>query len=212
MTKSRISISILAIVLSFAVVIGCRRAGTWLVKENIPRHSDAMILLMGSLSERVLQSADLFLAGKADRLIIVEENMGEYYQLLERGVKLVTSTSQARDAAVTLGIPLEKIIVVPCDARSTIDEAKAVRSFISCNDIDTLLLVSSPAHMRRASMIFKTALKKSNKKVYVGCSPSTYSSFNPQKWWKNREDAQIVLSELVKTALFVLFEKRELKQ
>ena len=212
MILTRLGFAFLLIFLTIAGFSGCRRAGTWLVKENIPRHADAMVLLMGSFPERVLQAADLYLANKAARLIIVEESMGEYAQLTDRGVQLVSSTSQARDAAAVLGIPYEKISVIPGDARSTIDEAKAVRSFISCNDIDTLLLVSSPAHMRRASIIFKAAFKESGKKVYIGCSPSTYSSFNPQKWWQNREDAQMVLSEYVKTVIFVLLEKRTLKQ
>jgi len=55
-----------------AIFVGsCRRTGVWLAKEDALPHADAMILLMGSFPERVLQSVDLYHEGIADRLIIV---------------------------------------------------------------------------------------------------------------------------------------------
>jgi uncharacterized SAM-binding protein YcdF (DUF218 family) len=75
---------------------------------------------------------------------------------------------------------------------------------------DTILLVSSASHLRRASLIFKAALNESAP-VYVGSSPSAYSSFNPDKWWRRKEDVQNVLSELVKIVSFRLVEQRKLK-
>ena len=85
MLKSRI-IFFAGLVLLLAVYAGgCRRAGSWLVKEEVPAHADAMVLLMGNFPERVLQAADLYQAGKAERLIIVEESMGAY-RGLEEGV------------------------------------------------------------------------------------------------------------------------------
>jgi uncharacterized SAM-binding protein YcdF (DUF218 family) len=78
--------------------------------------------------------------------------------------------------------------------------------------IDTLILVSSPAHMRRASMIFKTALKDAEIPVYIRCSPSTYSDFDASHWWRRKEDIQTVLGELVKMASFVVFERRGLNK
>ena len=99
--------------------------------------------------------------------------------------------------------------MLPGDARSTIDEALAVREYLRVTPgIDTILLVSSPAHMRRSAMIFDAALRSLPEPAYVGCSPSSYSSFNPEKWWRRREDIQVVLSEFVKMGSFVLFERK----
>ncbi|MBE0655289.1 MAG: hypothetical protein IH594_15925, partial [Bacteroidales bacterium] len=70
------------IVLCAACIFGCRRAGAWLMKDDLPSHADAMVLLMGSFPERVIQAADLYRDGLADRLIIVHESMGSY-RLLE---------------------------------------------------------------------------------------------------------------------------------
>jgi uncharacterized SAM-binding protein YcdF (DUF218 family) len=211
-TCSKIIFFIILIALSALYTGGCRRAGTWLVKEDMPPHADAIVLLMGSFPERVLQAADLYNKGKADRLIIVRENMGGYRKLEERGVTIISTTRQAGDAAVSLGVPAASIVYLPGDARSTIDEALAIRDYLSgTNAIDTIILVSSPAHTRRAAMIFRAALRDMNHPVCVGCSPSSYSAYSPEKWWRRREDIQTVLSEYIKAAGFVLLEKRGLQ-
>jgi len=211
MLKSRIVFFIILIALSAAYVGGCRRAGAWLVKENVPEHADAMVLLMGGFPDRVLQAVDLYKEGKAGRLLIVEESMGPFRALEARGADIISNTEQARNSAIALGIPADSITVLPGDARSTLDEAIVVRDYlVERNNIDTVLLVSSSAHMRRASMIFKAALKNNDHPVYIGCSPSAYSDFNAAKWWRDKEGIQSVLTEYAKMVSFVVFEKRKL--
>lgn len=211
MWRTRILFSLIFVVYLAVIIAGCRRSGSWLSREDVPRHADAMILLMGTFPERVLQAADLYKAGISDRLIIVSENMGAYRALEERGAKVIRTTEQARDAAVVLGIPDSCITILPGNARSTLDEALSVSEYLRGeNRIDSLILVSSPAHMRRAQMIFKTVLRKSGFNIYIGCSPSTYTSFIPEKWWKQKEDIQTVLTEFIKIWSFLLIEKRKI--
>ena len=196
----------LLLVLLFAG--GCRHTGEWLAREDVPPHADAMVMLMGSFPERVLQAVDLYHEGIVDRLIIVYESMGAYQALEERGAKVIRTTQQARDAAVALGIPDSCITLLPGDARSTLDEALAIRDYLAGkSETDTLVLVSSPAHMRRAYMIFRTVLHSSDIKAYIGCSPSEYSSFNARHWWRRKEDIQSVLSEWIKILSFMFIEK-----
>jgi uncharacterized SAM-binding protein YcdF (DUF218 family) len=203
--------------LLFAICVlyigGCRRAGSWLVTENLPEHADALVILMGNFPERILQAVDVYDKDLANRMIIVYESMGPYRELESRGASIVRTTEQARDASVALGVPAGSIIMLPGDARSTLDEAIAVRDYLKLNPtVDTLILVSSPAHTRRAKLIFRTAFRSTSAEVVVGCSPSRYSDFNPQSWWKRKEDIQSVLSEYVKIISFVLFEQKQLKQ
>lgn len=187
---------------------GCRHTGEWLAREDVPPKADAMILLMGSFPERVLQAADLYHEGVTDRLIIVYESMGAYQALEERGAKVIRTTQQARDAAVALGIPDSCITLLPGDARSTLDEALAIRDYLAGRlETDTLVLVSSPAHMRRAYMIFRIVLHSSGINAYIGCSPSKYSSFKAERWWRRKEDIQSVLSEWLKILSFIFIEK-----
>ena len=213
MNRRKTRYIIFSIVLFTVTIGGCRRAGRWLVKEELPPRADALVILMGNFPERVLQAFDLYRDGRADRIVVVEESMGPYRSLEERGVRVETNSEQAVRSLITLGVPADSITLLPGDARSTLDEAVAVRDFLYHKpEADTLILVSSPAHMRRAALIFNRALRYQPVPVTIGCSPSSYSGFNPDKWWRRKEDIQSVMSEYLKICSFLLFEKRELKR
>jgi uncharacterized SAM-binding protein YcdF (DUF218 family) len=211
-TRSKIVFFILLIFISALYIGGCRRAGTWLVTDDAPQHADAMVLLMGSLPDRVLQASDLYNEGRAGKIIIVTEYMGPYDMLSVRGVEIISISTQARSSLITLNIPADSIIMLTGEARSTFTEARVVRDYLLQHPtIESLIIVSSPSHMRRASMIFRSALKYYDMPVSIGCSPSVYSGYKPQRWWKSKEDIQTVMTEYLKLTSFVLFEKRGLK-
>ena len=205
-----LSIAIIVLVL---LAVGCRRTGMWLVKENIPGNADALILLMGNFPERVMEAVDLYYEDRAGKMIIVQEGMGPYRLLESKGADILSTTEQVYKSAVALGIPEDSITILPGEARSTLNEAVIISEYLADKpDIDTIILVSSPTHMRRASMIFQSAFKKRGMPVYVGCIPSSYSGFQPDKWWRRKEDAQAVVAELVKIVSFELFEKKQLNE
>jgi len=210
--KSRILFILALITVTAVYVGGCRRSGQWLVKDNLPAHADALVVLMGNFPERVLQTADLYSQGHADRIIIVEESMGAYRSLEERGINIISKTTQAVESCVSLGVPAEKITVLPGDARSTLTEAVIIREYLRTTDgIDSLVLVSSPYHLRRATLIFNRALDRLEPPVWIGCSPSAYSDYDAAGWWRQKEDIQNVLSELLKLMSFRLIENRQLR-
>lgn len=214
MKKSKLKITAVLIFLAILFVAGCRRAGLWLNKESIPQHADALVLLMGNFTDRVLQAADLYAQGKAGRVIIAEESMGGYQGLIDRGVFIISHTTQAANSLAALGVPVDSITVLPGDARSTLDEAVIVLDYLRKNPgIDTIILVSSPYHLRRASMIFRKAFKEAGLQVFTGTSGSgAWSSFNADRWWKSKEDIQDVLTEFIKIGSFSVIEKRRLKR
>jgi uncharacterized SAM-binding protein YcdF (DUF218 family) len=208
--KSRAYFFGLLLIVGILYVGGCRRAGSWLVKEDVPAHADVMVILMGNFPDRVLQAVDLYRGGRTDRVIIVEESMGPFSILESRGADIISNSEQARNSCVALGIPADSITILPGNARSTQTEAIVVRNYLAgIPAIDTLLLVSSASHMRRASMIFKAAFRDSETPIYIVCSPSAYSNFNADRWWRRKEDIQMVLTEFVKIGSFVVFEKKK---
>jgi uncharacterized SAM-binding protein YcdF (DUF218 family) len=191
----------------------CRKAGTWLVMKDNPVHADAIVILMGSISDRILQATDLYKQGSAREVIIVEESMGAYRALEERGVQIISNTRQVRDALVTLGIPADGITTLQGDATSTQMEAMIIKEYISDKPgIDTIIIVSSADHTRRASMIFNAAFRNVEEPVTILCSPSAYTNFDAEKWWRGKEGIQVVVSEYVKIANFLLFERRKLQR
>ncbi len=209
--RKRIFYSVIFLILILVSVTTCRNAGTWLVKKDPPAHADALVLLMGSIPDRVLEASDLYKAGLTDRVVIVEESMGAYRELEARGAHIISNTQQCRNAAIALGIPSESIVVLPGDACSTQQEAIIIRDYIkNRNGIDTILLVTSSDHTRRASMIFEKAFEKSGMQVVVYSCPSKYSKYNGKGWWKQKEGIQVVLFESVKIANFLFIEKYRL--
>jgi uncharacterized SAM-binding protein YcdF (DUF218 family) len=214
MSRSKIIFLGVLFLLAVTYIGGCRQIGTWLSDDTVPPHADALVLLMGNFTDRVLQTADLYESGIADRVIIVEESMGGYQGLIDRGVKIISHTSQAVSSLVALGVPADSIIVIPGDARSTFDEAVIVRNYLSGNrEIDTIVLVSSPYHLRRASMLFEKAFRVAGLPVFTGTSGSgNYTGFNTDRWWRSKEDIQHVLTEVIKMGSFITVEGSRLKR
>ena len=88
-------------------VIGYCKAGLWLIKEDHPQTADAIVILTGSIADRVLQAADIYKSGYAGKILIVNESMGAYKELEKRGFSVISKTSQTKDALVFFNVPRE---------------------------------------------------------------------------------------------------------
>lgn len=209
-SKRQIILIGLILLLLLVSVVSCRKAGSWLIKSEGINHTDALVLLMGKIpADRILEASDVFKQGLAPKIIIVEEAMNALNLLNKRGASVLSNTTQCRNALVQLGVPTDSIIILPGDARSTQQEATIIREYLKTHkDIDTITMVTSTDHSRRASMIFKKAFKKEG--IVIQCSPNKYTQYTGQGWWKNKDDIQIVLAEYLKLVNFWLFERRRL--
>lgn len=206
--KRRYKFFLFFVLIVVAVVLILLEAGNFLVKKDKLFRADAIVLLMGSIPDRVLQTELIYKQGLGRRIILVEENMEGFHDLRKRGSPIVSNTDQCYNALVYLGINEEFINVLPGSARSTIQEALIIKDFIKSNpSVDTLILVSSPSHTRRASMIFSKILKHYEVPAVIYTSPSEKSTFNAARWWKSREDIQYVLTEYVKMLSFLLIDQ-----
>ena len=203
-----------AVVLFLLLAVGsCRKAGSRLVRADHPASADVMVILMGRFSDRVLQVADSYDEGVSGKVWIVEEAMGSNRELEERGVQIISNSTQARTAMVSLGIPADSIVILPGDATSSRMEAEIVRDYLRIQTgVDTMLLVTSAAHTRRAFKLFAAACHPLEEAPVLYCSPNNYTNFNPEKWWRNKNDIQQVVMEYMKLTNFVLFERRELRR
>lgn len=187
--------------------------GNWLAKSDIPDHADVMVMLMGGTTERSLQAADLYHENISGKIWIVEAGMDEDRALELRDIVKLRTSSQARYALMGLGVPSDSILVIPGAANSTRMEAEIVREHLmGLTGVDTLLLVTSPYHTRRASMIFKSALHALDHTPELYCSPSKYSRFQSERWWKSKRDVYWVALESMKLANYFLFERSALRK
>ena len=175
--------------------------GSWLVKDDELQPADAMVMLMGSVSDRVLEAFHVYEAGYAQQVILAEPGrMGTVLQN-EYGIRIPINVDIAHDALLELGVQHEHIIVLPFGTSSTKDEAVAVRKYLeNHSDIRSVILVTSASHSRRASMVFRREFRKLDHDVELISRPSRYSSFQARGWYRHRESTKAVFNEYIKTA------------
>lgn len=207
-TKWKIILPAGAILLILLIFV-LSKAGTYLVKQTTPLpKSDAAVILMGSIADRVLEASDIFKAGLTERIIIVNNIQYGSESLVPYGVSIPNFAALSVDALQQLGVPDSLITIIPGRASSTRAEADTISSWLKVNpDIRTLAIISSSAHTRRAFMIFSDSFSDHGVEVDLVSVPSPYSEFNSRKWWQDRESAKQVFMEWVKIISFVTVEK-----
>jgi uncharacterized SAM-binding protein YcdF (DUF218 family) len=185
--------------------------GSFLVAEDEPQPSDIIVLLMGSGPDRMLGAVEFYQSGYADEILMVRNMVRGYDLVVSQGVKIPHDTDIAREVAMQLGVPEEKITVLPGDALSTQDEVIQMREYLKSEpDIDSLIIVTSKSHSGRANKIFVKAMNSLDREIKVLSCPTEYDDFNAEKWWKNREDLKRGVLEYLKLMHFYVKDQFEL--
>lgn len=177
--------------------------GTFLVAQDEPQQSDIIVLLMGSGPDRMLGAVDLYEAGYADHIVMVRNMVRGYDLVVSQGVSIPHDSDIAKEVAVQLEVPEEKITVLPGDVLSTQDEAIQVREYFKSEpDIDSLIIVTSKSHSGRAKKIFVKAMKSMDREVRVISCPTKYDDFDAERWWQRRENLKRGALEYLKLMNF----------
>ena len=198
-----ICIIIFVLISAYGLIIS---AGNWLIVNDELKKADAIVVLMGSPGDRILEANDVYSASLSNKIIFAEDNDPSRKDLKSRGIILPNNADVSRRIAIQLGIPDSVIIILPGYANSTIDEAKILREYIDKNNIKSIILVTSSSHIRRASMIFNNELSKCKNEIEIICNPSKYSNFDGENWWRERESRKKVVLEYLKLIQFLLFD------
>ena len=197
---------VLVFLLAFFILAGIfmvPKLGQWLVVNDELKESDVILVLMGSVYDRILEAADLYEEGYSDRIVLINSYIAAKDIIVDRGLQAYGNTLLSKMAAVDMGIPEEDIIVLDGNSRSTQDEAMTFREYIKKNkEIDSIIIVTSKFHSRRAKQIFVKSLSSLDRKIEIFIRPSKYDKSSVGKWWRNREDFEWVVFEYLKLAHF----------
>ena len=205
--KSKVLLVILSVVMILIVLV-VPRMGHYLVVDDSLEEADIIVVLMGSVPARVLEAADIYGEGFARELVLVQSFMEAEGELAARGVVIPGHAELTRDAAVQMGVPESRITILPGGARSTKDEALIIRDFLRNNpQIDSVILVTSSFHSRRTKVIFERFCGDLEQEVIFSSRASSYDTFQPQHWWRDRESAKLVVLEYLKLAHFYFWER-----
>ncbi|HEV7733105.1 MAG TPA: YdcF family protein [Candidatus Binatia bacterium] len=175
------------------------------VADPLPPHADAIVVMAGSVSDRVLEAARLYRLGLAPLVVITHERLPRGGATLRaRGVHLPESHELARRGLRDLGVPDDAIRDLPRRARSTRSEARVLARWACKDHVKSLIVVTSPSHTLRARLLLRQALVPS---VDVTVRPAPAAMYRGGRWWRDRRVAKEVLSEYEKLANFWLVER-----
>ena len=149
-------------------------------KTNI-RHVDTIIVLGGD-SERLPYGIKLYKSNYSNKIIISGGDISKK-QILESGV------------------PLNDIILEN-KSTTTYENAKFSREIMLRNNFKSAIVVSSPYHMRRTSLIFGNIFKKDN--IILLYSPVNNSWFKSDNW-TNKLEMKVILEEYAKIVYYIVF-------
>ncbi|MBU4349671.1 YdcF family protein [bacterium] len=206
---------ILVIVLAFFILIRILiipQLGQWLVVNEEVKESDVILVLMGSVYDRILEAVDLYQERHSDKIILINSYIAAKDIIIDRGLQVYGNTLLSKMAASDMGIPEEDIIVLDGNSRSTQDEAMTFREYVKKNEeIDSIIIVTTKFHSRRAKQIFIKALSSLDREIEICVRSSKYDMSNVDQWWRNREDFEWVVFEYLKLAHFWFREQFLLK-
>lgn len=182
-----------------------RQVGRFLVVEDPLQAADAIVVLSGSLPDRMLEAVDLYHAGWAARLVLTQEGpLPGLPALRAKGGDLPEHHDLNLSVAAQLGVPRDAIAVVRTPAWSTVTEAQAILDYLRGQGIRTVLLVTSKGHTRRARLTYR-ALAGPDLAILV--RPSRYDPYDPERWWHRRPYVRRVVIEYLKLANYLFIDR-----
>jgi uncharacterized SAM-binding protein YcdF (DUF218 family) len=180
-------------------ILAFRQAGNCLVVSDTRYKGDAIVVLMGGVEERIPQAIDLYKAGYAPLLLFPDDYEENPPLILPNGTKLSNDAAKSRHLSRQYGIPDSAIRIVQGPALNTQAEAELMAGYLEGHpETDTLILVSSSYHMRRARFIFRNEFASKGLNITLISVPSRYSTFNHEKWWQTAGGRRIVFYEYLK--------------
>jgi uncharacterized SAM-binding protein YcdF (DUF218 family) len=163
------------------------------VADPLPVRADAIVMLAGSIPDRVLETAELYRSGVAPRVVVTRERSRPGDAALRaRGVRLPEPDEMSITALERLGVPADAIVRLRRRTHSTESEAATIARWACTTRIRRLIVVTSRAHTRRSRLIFTRML---GSRMEVTLRPSRFDSFSARRWWRVRRDAKTVLYE-----------------
>ena len=192
-------------------VIGCwwvllsPSLATYLIVEKPLEHADAIIVLSGSAvyKERTRKAAELYKQGVAPRIFITNDCENAGWSRTEKTNPPFVELEQRE--LIANGVSPEAITVLPGQVSGTDQEAKALAEEVAAKPINSILIVTSAYHMRRAIWTFEKALAGKNIEIGIAHPPPGEQTPNPNYWWVKPRGWQMVAGEYVKSIVYYAY-------
>lgn len=181
-----------ALLLLLVTALALPRLGAWLVVEDPLAKADGIYVLGGTSYERPLEALDLYKAGWAPTIVLVQQvaDWGEVW-LNDHGIKVTRELDIQIDLLERMGVPRDAIASVK-PMGSTAEEADALLAFMRERGWSSVIVVTSKQHTRRAGLSMRRVIGD-EKTVIVRAS--RYDRSDVDRWWANRATLRFTLFE-----------------
>lgn len=176
-----------------------------IVHAELPR-ADALAVLSGSATylERTRRAATLFTDGRAPRIILTNDN--EHSGWSHEKQRNPLFLEREVDELARHHVPAERIDLLAQPVSSTYDEAAALREYAVAHGLQSILVVTSGYHSRRALWTLRHVFRTTG--IEVGLDPVAVGDQTPSAtvWWWSEQGWRLVAGEYLKLAYyFVLY-------
>ena len=178
---------LLVVVLLGGLLIGlAARAGDFLVVDA-PLRSDVILVLAGETDRRPQRGLELLTQGYGRRVLLDVPTNAKIYEFTQ--IQLAQKYIQDLPQAASIS-------VCPIDGLSTKDESKDAQKCLAREGGQSVLIVTSDFHTRRALSIFRREVPGHEYSIAAARDPEQFGA----NWWAHRQWAKTLLDEWLKLA------------
>ncbi|HSK70296.1 MAG TPA: YdcF family protein [Pyrinomonadaceae bacterium] len=169
--------------------------------------ADAILVLSGSsvYIERTHKAASLYKKGVAPKVLLTDDRGRAGWS--EREKRNPPFVELAIRELIAQGVPEDAIEVLPDEVTGTEWEAKALAGRIKEENLNSVLIVTSAYHTRRALWIFRQVLNENgvNAEIGIAHAPTGEQTPPPFYWWLKPFGWNVVAGEYVKGAAYWVY-------
>lgn len=165
---------------------------------EVPVEPEVILMLSGAevFSERVDEVARIYRQGGPGRIILTNDNEPAGWSESEQRNPLFYE--RAISELVKNGVPRSAVEVISQPVQSTTDEARIVRNYCEQSKIQSILIVTSAYHSRRALSTFRKVFSGSGIRLGVKPAATGIQTPNPFFWWLQLRGWKVVAGEYLK--------------
>lgn len=170
-------------------------ARLWIVSET-PTPADAIVILGGGVELRTLKAAELYHAGFANRILVMQPERTELNTL---GL-IVDQAALTMQLLKLKNVPDSAIVLLDTEVTSTFEEAEALAIWSKANNAQSVLVTTDIFHTRRARWILNRKLKEIGVEVKMIAVPQ--KKYDADNWWQTEPGVIDFQNEVIKFAVY----------
>jgi len=180
------------IVLWFSTPFWLKKIGSFSISNETLQKADIIIVLSGDdEGQRLRHAFSLYQRGYARKILLSgATNLWE-----ETGIDLMEKY------LIQLGVP-QKDILSEKRSESTVENAIFSKHLLQDRGLKSAIVVTSPTHSRRVSLIFKGVFSPH----YLVSVSSDPEAFKPEGWWRDPSRRRTVIREYFQMCWYLLLE------